>query len=449
MRKYSLIFLCVAMLLPSIAKAQFFDKVKVVVWEVVDNNNDVTVSAPTRYEIRNSIESAFVNSRQYEAFEVDIDDVKSKLSAKGMNSSPINIAKILGQQYSVDYVVFTRVGIKEHATSHDNFIVNLASQFFSTTTLKNERMAEVDMRSDVKEIPGACAKLVTELLNEVPNGQSSVVVLPLQNEQPQQKSPMPYQLPQTSYTAQQANSFIETANGLNMKMIYVEGGTFTMGASSGDSNADDDEYPAHQVTLESYYIAEFEVTQSQWEKVMGTTVYQQRDKANTSWSMKGVGDNYPMYYVSYEEAMDFCQELSLLTGRTYLLPTEAQWEFAARGGNKGKNSDNKYSGSYSIDAVAWYESNSNSSTHPIGQKRANQLGIYDMTGNVWEWCSDWYSSYSSGSQTNPTGPSSGQSRVLRGGSWYINARYCRVSFRSYENPSGRYSNGGFRVVCLP
>lgn len=443
MRKYSLIFLCVAMLLPCIAKAQFFDKVKVVVWEVVDNNNDVTVSAPTRYEIRNSIESAFVNSRQYEAFEVDIDDVKSKLSAKGMNSSPINIAKILGQQYSVDYVVFTRVGIKEHATSHDNFIVNLASQFFSTTTLKNERMAEVDMRSDVKEIPGACAKLVTALLSEVPNGQSSAT------SQSRQSGQTSYQLSQTSYTAQQTSSFVETANGLNMKMIYVEGGTFTMGASSGDSDADSDEQPVHQVTLDSYYIAEFEVTQSQWQKIMGTTVYQQRDEWDSSWPMAGVGDNYPMYYVSYEEARRFCQELSLLTGRTYLLPTEAQWEFAARGGNKGKNSDNKYSGSYSVDAVAWYDNNSNNTTHPVGQKRANQLGIYDMSGNVWEWCSDWFGSYSSDSQTNPTGPSSGQFRVLRGGSWINPARSCRVSNRDHYNPSDRYHILGFRVVCLP
>lgn len=442
MRKYSLIFLCVAMLLPSIAKAQFFDKVKVVVWEVLDNNNDVTVSAATKYEIRNSIQSAFVNSRQYEAFEVSIDDVKSKLSAKGMKSSPINIAKILGEQYSVDYVVFTRVGIKEHATSYDNFIVNLASQFFSTTTLKNERMAEVDMRSDIKEIPGACAKLVAALLNEVPNGQSSAT------SQSRQSGQTSYQLSQTSYTAQQTSSFVETANGLNMKMIYVEGGTFTMGALPGDGDAYSDERPAHQVTLDSYYIAEFEVTQSQWEKVMGTTVYQQRDKSAYSFTF-GVGDNYPMFYVSYEDAKAFCQKLSLLTGKTYILPTEAQWEFAARGGNKGKNSDNKYSGSYSIDAVAWYDGNSNNTTHPIGQKRANQLGIYDMSGNVWEWCSDWYSSYSSGSQTNPAGPSSGDCRVLRGGSWFSDARDCRVSSRIVDNPSGRNFGSGFRVVCLP
>lgn len=242
--------------------------------------------------------------------------------------------------------------------------------------------------------------------------------------------------------------FIETVLGLNMKMIYVEGGTFMMGASSGDSDAWYWETPAHQVTLDSYYIAEFEITQSQWQKIMGTTVYQQRDKAGSS-SLYGVGNNYPMYYVNYEEARMFCEELSLLTGRTYLLPTEAQWEFAARGGNKGKNSDNKYSGSYSIDAVAWYDNNSNSSTHPVGQKRANQLGIYDMSGNVWEWCSDWFGSYSSDSQTNPTGPSSGPSRVLRGGGLSSDAGFSRISHRRTQYPSHRDSDSGFRVVCIP
>ena len=243
--------------------------------------------------------------------------------------------------------------------------------------------------------------------------------------------------------------FIETVLGLNMKMIYVEGGTFMMGASSGDSDAKDWEKPAHQGILDSYYIAEFEVTQSQWKKIMVTTVYQQRDKEDSSNSMRGVGDNYPMYYVSYEEARRFCKELSLFTGRTYLLPTEAQWEFAARGGNKGKNSDNKYSGSYSIDAVAWYDNNSNSSTHPVGQKRANQLGIYDMSGNVWEWCSDRFGSYSSDSQTNPTGPSSGPSRVLRGGGLSSDAGFSRISHRRTQYPSHRDSDSGFRVVCIP
>ncbi len=162
--------------------------------------------------------------------------------------------------------------------------------------------------------------------------------------------------------------------------------------------------------------------------------------------MYGVGDNHPVYYVSWEEAQMFCRELSALTGKTYLLPTEAQWEYAARGGKNSRKY--KYSGSYAIDAVAWYTSNSGSSTHPVKQKRANELGLYDMSGNVWEWCSDWYGTYSSSMQNNPTGASSGQFRVLRGGSWIFDAQDCRVSYRVNISPSFRGSYG-FRVVCLP
>lgn len=250
---------------------------------------------------------------------------------------------------------------------------------------------------------------------------------------------------------QVANSqnYVENAGcDLGMEMVYVEGGTFTMGATSEQSGeAGSNESPAHSVTLDSYYIAECEVTQAQWQKIMGTTVYQQRDKANTSWPMRGVGDSHPMYYISWEEAQNFCRELSAITGKAYLLPTEAQWEYAARGGKHSKGY--KYSGSYTIDAVAWYSDNSGSTTHPVKQKRANELGLYDMSGNVWEWCSDWYGLYSSSSQNNPTGASSGQYRVLRGGSWYYITQYCRSSKRGYYTPSNRYNNYGFRVVCLP
>ena len=221
-----------------------------------------------------------------------------------------------------------------------------------------------------------------------------------------------------------------------MKMVYVEGGTFTMGATSEQSGeADSDESPTHSVTLDSYYIGECEVTQAQWQKIMG----------NNPSSFKG--DSRPVEQVSWEDAQNFCRELSAITGKTYLLPTEAQWEYAARGGKHSKGY--KYSGSYAIDAVAWYDGNSGNATHPVKQKRANELGLYDMSGNVWEWCSDWYGSYSSSSQNNPTGASSGQYRVLRGGSWNNNARNCRSSNRDNNTPSNRNNNNGFRVVCLP
>ncbi len=244
------------------------------------------------------------------------------------------------------------------------------------------------------------------------------------------------------------DSFVENALGLNMTMVYIEGGTFTMGATSEqDVSEDSDEKPTHSVTVSSFYMGQTEVTQAQWKAVMGTTIRRQRDKADPSYSLSGEGDNYPMYYVSHDEAQAFCRELSRLTGKSYRLPTEAEWEYAARGGNKSQGC--KYSGSHSIDCVTWYNRNSNNSTHPVGQKSANELGLNDMNGNVWEWCSDWYGSYSSSSQTNPKGASSGQYRVARGGGWNSFASCCRVSMRGYYAPSYRYRGLGFRVVLVP
>lgn len=294
-------------------------------------------------------------------------------------------------------------------------------------------MGDVDMLSDVVAIPHACSNLLSQLLQENLTSGTSPIPSPTQPTQPSLPS----------------QSFVEDAGcGLNMKMIYVEGGTFQMGATSEQgSDAYDDEKPVHTVTLDSYYIAECEVTQAQWQKIMGTTVYQQRDKKGSDNSMQGVGDNHPMYYVSWSEAQAFCNELSRITGKTYVLPTEAQWEYAARGGKHKEGT--QYSGSYSVDAVAWYGGISGNTTHPVKQKRANKLGLYDMSGNVWEWCSDWSGDYSSGSQTNPTGPSSGSRRVLRGGGWCGTARLCRVSLRYYFPPSGRGNFNGFRVICLP
>ena len=243
-------------------------------------------------------------------------------------------------------------------------------------------------------------------------------------------------------------NFVENAGcGLNMKMIYVEGGSFRMGATAEQgSEAESGELPVHTVQLESFYIAECEVTQAQWEAVMGTTIYRQRDLADASWPIYGVGADIPMYYISWDDAQDFCRELSAMTGRTYILPTEAQWEYAARGGKHSKGY--KYSGSYMADTVAWYRSNSGKA-NPVKQKRANELGLYDMSGNLNEWCYDWYGSYSSSPQNNPTGPSLGKYRVCRGGDWYNNARDCRVSNRICSTPADRGGNFGFRVVCLP
>ena len=216
-------------------------------------------------------------------------------------------------------------------------------------------------------------------------------------------------------------------------MVFVKGGTFTMGATSEQgSDAYDTEKPTHSVTLSDFYIGKYEVTQAQWKAVMGS---------NPSYFK---GDNLPVETVSWNDIQTFIQKLNAKSGKKYRLPTEAEWEYAARGGNQSRGY--KYSGSNDIGSVAWYKDNSNRTTHPVGQKQPNELGIYDMSGNVYEWCSDWYGSYSSSSQTNPTGPSSGSRRVPRGGSWTDIAWPCRVSFRyGYDVLSGLNFNG-FRLA---
>lgn len=227
-------------------------------------------------------------------------------------------------------------------------------------------------------------------------------------------------------------------------MVYVQGGTFTMGATSEQgSDVISHDGPAHSVTLSSYYICKYEVTQELWLAVMGESISQVISK--NGWKSYGIGNKYPMYDVSWNDCKTFISKLNSLTGKNYRLPTEAEWEYACRGGNRSNGY--KYSGSNTLDNVAWYEDNSGSTTHEVGTKSPNELGIYDMSGNVCEWCSDWYVRYSSSSQTNPTGASSGPYRVCRGGNWYWNARYCRSSYRYYWDPYDRSATIGLRL-CL-
>ena len=224
-----------------------------------------------------------------------------------------------------------------------------------------------------------------------------------------------------------------TVNGVSFKMIAVKGDTFQMGATSEQgSDAKSDEKPVHNVTLSDYYIGETEVTQELWDAVMGS------NPSNFK------GNKKPVENVSWNDCQEFITKLNQLTGKNFRLPTEAEWEYAARGGNKSL--DYKYSGSDIVGVVAWYYSNCGSQTHDVKTKQANELGIYDMSGNVLEWCQDRYGSYSSGSQTNPTGPSSGSYRVFRGGGWSSDAGSCRVSYRNYDSPGGRFNKIGFRLA---
>ncbi len=217
--------------------------------------------------------------------------------------------------------------------------------------------------------------------------------------------------------------------------VFVKGGTFTMGCTSEQKDCGGDEKPTHQVTLSDFYISPYEVTQLQWKQVLGN---------NPSTASKDC-DKCPVETVSWDDVQEFLQKLNAQNpGRNYRLPTEAEWEYAARGGNQTKGY--LYSGSNDIGMVAWYPGNSGNKTQPVGQRKANELGLYDMSGNVREWCSDWHGGYSKTDQNNPIGPPTGENRVNRGGSFLVGAQVCRVSVRYLGKPSIRTKNTGFRLA---
>lgn len=278
--------------------------------------------------------------------------------------------------------------------------------------------------------------ILTLLLMLCPIGMAAQSTITRHKPKPAVTKPKPAAKPKAK-PAPQRNS---STTGLSAEikklinnMVYVSGGTFTMGATSEQgSDADGDEKPTHSVTLSSYYICKYEVTQALWRAVMGS---------NPS---RFKGDNLPVEQVSWNDCQIFINRLNSYTGRNFRLPTEAEWEFAARGGNHSRRY--KYSGSNYIGDVAWYYRNSDNRTHPIGTKQANELGLYDMSGNVWEWCSDWYGSYSSYSQNDPTGPNSGSNRVLRGGGRRNGAWNCRSSRRFSNSPGISDCSFGLRLV---
>lgn len=239
-----------------------------------------------------------------------------------------------------------------------------------------------------------------------------------------------------------------TVNGVSFKMVAVEGGTFTMGATAEQSSdAYDWEYPTHQVTLSSYSIGQTEVTQALWQAVMGSN-------PSSFTPTNGYAENLqrPVEKVSWNDCQTFITKLNLMTGKTFHLPTEAEWEYAARGGNKSRGY--KYAGSNNIDDVAWYyynipsqtEGTEGYGTQPVATKAPNELGLYDMSGNVYEWCEDRYGSYTSVTQTDPDGPASGSFRVHRGGGWGDVGRGCRVSYRNGSGPGLNWYCLGLRLA---
>ena len=275
----------------------------------------------------------------------------------------------------------------------------------------------------VKLKASAPSNIQITLSKEATATQQSVVSQPIVAQQPVVQTPV----------TNSDNITIPVKDGISIDMVRVEAGTFTMGATREMKDPDKDEKPKHQVTLTNdYYIGKYEVTQALWQAVMGNNP-----------SIFNC-DNLPVEYVSWDDCQEFISKLNRITGKTFRLPTEAEWEYAARGGNKSRGY--QYSGSNNISDVAWYYNNSGSGTHTVGTKQANELGIYDMTGNVMEWCQDWYGRYSVSPQTNPTGTNSISHRVGRGGSWLYYAILCRSSSRSSYKPDYRSNSLGLRLV---
>ena len=246
----------------------------------------------------------------------------------------------------------------------------------------------------------------------------------------QSSRPMPLRVNQEPLTNR-----IFTANSVSFKMVGVQGGTFEMGSNDGE----DDEKPVHNVTLSSYYIGQTEVTQALWKAVMGSNPSELK------------GDNLPVETVSWDDCQSFITKLNHLTGEHFRLPTEAEWEFAAKGGRQSRGFE--YSGRNTIGDVAWYDGNSGSKTHPVATKSPNELGIYDMSGNVYEWCQDgrnWFDTqYSGKAQTNPKGSENGTHRVCRSGGWNDTGESCRNTSR-YMLPCIECTNDlGFRLALEP
>ncbi len=424
MKKLSFIF--ILSLLSFVAFGQ--QKQTIALLEPRLGDGSTAVTSMEKAMVRGELRKAIVKFDGFDALtRADIDQMMKEQNFQRTGMVSEAQIKKLGEMSGADYICISTLTKYNTEFYLEAYLIHLESGVISNPA---SQLGELENGKLANMLP-TCQALAQELLG----GSASLSKVARSNNI-------------SSLVA--GKDFTETAWDINMKMIWVEGGEFMMGCTSEQgSDCGNDEKNVRRVTVDGFYIGMLEVTQAQWEKVMGTSIYQQRNKVNSSWNIYGAGADYPMYYVSWEEAMEFCRLLSNKTGKTYTLPTEAQWEYAARGGKKADGT--KYAGSNMVDVVAWYGENSSSgSTHPCGTKRANALGIYDMSGNVWEWCKDWYAdSYTSYDTNNPTGPSSGSSRVDRGGSWRGNASACRVAFRGCNPPGLRSNYLGFRVVCIP
>ena len=392
---------------------------KVALLETLNGDKTVKVEGIEKNMVRGELRKAISNQQGFQAFtRTDVDQLMKEHDFQNSGMVSDSQRKRLGEMSGADYICVSTLTKSNTQFYLEAYLIDVETgEIFNPATqygmLKDGTYANLFQ---------LCQNLAQELIGNVDvsvSGSNSYTT--------------PFRGGNNSSGKQGASVITIQVGNVSFEMVKVEAGSFTMGCTSEQSDCYDDESPYHRVVISNdYYIGKFEVTQELWEAVMGT---------NPSYFK---GFDKPVESVSWNEAQEFCAELSRMTGRRFRLPTEAEWEYAARGGNKSTSA--KFSGSSSVDNVAWYDGNSSSQTHPVGKLRPNELGIYDMSGNVWEWCQDWYGSYASNTQTDPHGPSSGSIRVLRGGCWDYNARFCRVSYRNYCVPGDRLDSYGFRLL---
>ena len=387
-----ILFFSIIILLPVIAMAQK----KVAVMEVKAYEGVKPMHA---IMIRGGMETAVGNAKGYEVYDrSNFEAIMQEQNFQRSGAVKDTDIKRLGEIAGVQYII-----VPEAAVDGNEVYINV--RMLDVETGKFGGIHDKLCQCNAADIKQACEELGAELF-----GSGSTVL------------------------ATNPNYLTITVNGVSFDMASVKGGSFVMGCTGGDCYKN--ELPTHRVTLSSYYIGVYEVTQDLWKAVMEEDA-----------PCKRQGDKLPVVSVNWNNAQAFIRKLNSLTGRNFRLPTEAEWEYAAKGGAKSKGC--KYSGSNTAGEVAWTKDNSDR-MQPVGTKKPNELGVYDMSGNVWEWCYDLYANYSDGEQTNPTGPSVGSKRCVRGGAYTttVEANSCRVRHRAYTNPDEPYSDVGFRLVLI-
>ena len=405
---------------------------KVAILETVDKVGDVPYGI--KLQVRMSLTYAISNTPGYEGFDrVDMSSIMGEQNFQRTGMVSDAQIKKLGEMTGAQYVLIAEAALYDA----QNIIITAKVLDVETGGVANSA-PPAWAGKDPEKMQAACVTLAQKLLDVASDRRT--------NQEPTSQTAKENRQA-VSYSVSGKN-YIENEFDLNMKMIWVEGGEFTIGCTVEQGNdCKGDEKYTQDLTLDGYYIGMLEVTQSQWRKVMKTTFEQQVSSKVLGFNKKYIGDDYPMFFITWDEAMAFCEKLSKQSGRKYTLPTEAQWEFAARGGIKSEGK--KYAGSDIAVSVAWCNESFSGSVHPCGTKLSNELGIYDMSGNVMEWCKDWYKgNYKNQELTNPQGPASGNKKVVRGGSSFSVAIYARVSSR-YAANKDFISYIGFRVVCLP